>query len=172
MVEHPAELDDEQDFPSIWRLPVVQMLMRFEGCQCLRIQQGHYGAPSCKPTDLWIAHAEAAEQTLCSGRTTRVPLTTSIGKDESGCWKTGKLKEYPGALCRTLAALFDVSQPHVDQGENLPEWFADAVTKLIGHFDQTAERGPDFCIDARAAAKMPIRNSCMTEPQATRSRRN
>ena len=131
VIEHPAEPDDEQDFPSIWRLPVVQMLMRFEGCQRLRIQQGQYGAPSCKPTDLLIAHADAAEQTLCSGRITRVPMTTSIGKDESGCWKTSKLKEYPGALCRALAAVFDVSQPLADQRENLPEWFPDAITKLV-----------------------------------------
>ena len=143
IVEHPAEPQDRSDMPSIWRLDVIQLFLRFPFCQRLRVLQGCFGAPSVKPTDLLVAHAPQAEHLLRAGKVTEVPVGSSIGKNAQGVWNTSRLKQYPGALCKTLARIFLDAQ--AEEGEaDVPLWFEAAVQKLVAHFDTEAPMGPDY----------------------------
>lgn len=57
-----------------------------------RLLQGLFGVPSAKPTTLLV--------------TSRLPQGASIGKDESGKFKTSPLKAYPPGFCRAIAQAF------------------------------------------------------------------
>ena len=70
---------------------------------------------------------------------------SSIGVGDDDSFKTAILKEYPPALCAALAEIFDRSQPEIEEGQQIPEWFLQVTENLKGSFDEEAERGPDFC---------------------------
>ena len=55
VLEHPA-LPMNATSPLIWRLPVLQLLMRQQQILKTTIYQGFYGAKSPKPTDLLLVH--------------------------------------------------------------------------------------------------------------------
>ena len=145
ILEHPAEDLNNHNQVCIWRLPVVQTLLRFDQCRRIRVLQGYYGAKSPKPTELLCMNvAENAEQLLLSGRTTPLPKTISIGKGEHGEWLTTSLKEYPKDFCEVLAKVFLSSQHESTDPSALPQWFLDRCEALVGQFDQKASMGQDF----------------------------
>ena len=51
ILEHPAE-PEQSDAPSIWKLPIVQVLLGLPGMRRLSLSQGLLGADSRKPTEL------------------------------------------------------------------------------------------------------------------------
>ena len=144
VIEHPSEPHDIPDYASIWRLPMVRFLLRFRRCQLIHLLQGHYGGHSPKPTSFLVANCEGLEEALIQGRTTSLPKGGCIGRDESGGWKTNKLKEYPSDLCKVLARAFLSAQPLTENPGDLPDWFLRAIQSLRAGFDETAPRGPDF----------------------------
>lgn len=76
ILEHPACPDDEPTFASIWRLPIVDFLLRFEACVKIRVWQG-----SPKPTDLLIANGgPRVAEVFAQGRTTPMPKGGQIGR--------------------------------------------------------------------------------------------
>ena len=145
VIEHPSEPHDIQDYASIWRLPLVRFLLRFPRCQLLSLFQGHFGGLSPKPTSFLVANCEGLEAALIQGRTTPLPKGGCIGRDQSGEWKTNKLKEYPSDLCKVLAEAFLAAQPLGRDFDSLPDWFLTAIQSLRSGFDESAPRGPDFC---------------------------
>ena len=105
-VEHPAESPNPDD-ASIWRTPIMQLLLSLPECESITLAQGLWGAQSSKPTTLGVLNAPQLKQELHSGRiTSELPKGSSIGKDASGQWATARLKEYPPGLCLALARGF------------------------------------------------------------------
>ena len=145
ILEHPACPDDEPTFPSIWRLPVVDFLLRFETCTKLRIWQGLFGGISPKPTDLLIANGgPRVAELFVQGRTTPMPRGGQIGRNKDGSWKTSVLKQYPRGLCQTMAQVLFDAQSQADVLEPLPDWFCTAITNLVATYDHEARMGPDW----------------------------
>lgn len=105
-LEHPAE-PPELHMPSIFRLPIMKLLLKLPGTTSIRLFQGHFGSESAKPTDLVTVNLHGLDEVLQQHRIrSAVPTAQSIGKDESGGFRTSKLKEYPPAMCRALACSF------------------------------------------------------------------
>lgn len=159
IIEHPAEIDNDLDHASIWRLPIARFLLRFPCCRKVSIAQGHYRGISAKPTDLFLIHiTDEAERILLEGRVSQVPVFSSIGLNAQGQWNTSVLKEYPPPFCFVLSELFHQSQTEVGDLP-VPSWFRDYVENLRGHFDEQAEMGPDFCANGTGGNASLIHNS-------------
>ena len=69
VLEHPAEPEDV-DAASIWRLQILILLTHFPGIEVLHLMQGHFGAPTPKPTNLLCLNlpslAAALRPPMCS----------------------------------------------------------------------------------------------------------
>ena len=146
ILEHPADLGDGLNAPSIWRLSVVLFFLRFTCCEKVDLLQGHYGGLTPKPTSLLVAHGAAhSSHFLQTLRTTPLPRRAATGKNEDGTWKTAVLKQYPAGLCRALCSLVEAGQSHMSRdGGEIPAEFMDAVADLLQDFDFQAQMGPDF----------------------------
>ena len=108
ILEHPAEPDDE-GMPSVWKLPIVQVLLGLPGMQRICLSQGLLGADSMKPTELLALNLPTLPAAIIQWRVTPdVPKRANIGRDATGQFCTAQLKEYPPAFCGALAqATFD-----------------------------------------------------------------
>ena len=106
VLEHPKE-PDHAHMVSIWKLPSVHLILALPGTRLVTLSQGLHGAPSPKPTTLMVLGLHDLEKEICLGRvTTELPKGSSVGRDEQGRYKTAPLKEYPPAMCRSLAIAF------------------------------------------------------------------
>ena len=106
ILEHPRDSGDP-DAVSIWRLPVVQMILQIPNMRLIHVAQGLFGAPSPKPTTLLTLRLPQLESCLHQGMLTKqLPAGISVGKDASGQFHTAPLKEYPPGLCRSIAKAF------------------------------------------------------------------
>lgn len=122
----------------------MKLLQLYKRVSKVRVLQGFYGGKTVKPTDLLLVNvADNATKTLLSKRTTPLPLTTAIGKDTEGKWKTSELKVYPPDFCEAIATLCADSQPIPEVSTPAPV-FGDVLTALNASFDSTAEMGQDF----------------------------
>lgn len=104
-VEHPATPYNEE-YPSIWRLGLVRVLMRQPNALMRRItiEQWRFGAMSTKPTTLMFANAplpDALQQ--CQLKDVQRPKNQLIGRTTTGEFKTAEAKEYPCALNMSFA---------------------------------------------------------------------
>ena len=146
LLEHPAE-PDEADAPSIWRLPLMHLLLALEGFQRHRVAQGLYGAPSPKPTHFLTLNIPTFVGTMHRCRlTAHLPTGATIGKDSAGTFATAKLKEYPPGLCFGLAsALIEAMQAMSTQEalETLPTDFHNAC-KAMSSTEYGQHFGPDI----------------------------
>jgi len=145
VVEHPAESPNPEE-ASIWRTPIMQLLLALPECESFTLAQGLWGAQSSKPTTLGVLNAPQLKLELHKGRiTTEVPKGSSIGKDTSGNWATARLKEYPPGLCLALArgflkAIGDLPEDPAQQVSlRNREIFGPLVCTSYGH-----AYGPDF----------------------------
>ena len=103
VLEHPAT-PPEPEAASIWRTPIMQLLLQLPGFEMITLAQGLWGAQTAKPTTLAILNAPELRGELHAGMVTKdLPGGMSIGRDATGQWATAKLKEYPPGLCRALA---------------------------------------------------------------------
>ena len=103
LLEHPAE-PEEEGSPSIWKTPIIQLLLRLPNVQRIDFAQGLFGATSRKPTTILAANSPDLIQILRKWHVTPDnPTSVNIGKDQSGQFRTAHLKEYPPALCAALA---------------------------------------------------------------------
>eukprot|EP00435_Cladocopium_sp_Y103_P073809 s386_g45.t1 len=106
LVEHPRASDDD-DAVSIWKLPVVHLIMQFKDVRLIHLAQGLFGAPSPKPTSLLTLRLFGLEKCLHQGMLTKDLLyQASTGRDASGHFRTAPLKEYPPGFCRSIASSF------------------------------------------------------------------
>ena len=106
ILEHPAEPESEEA-ASIWRLQIVILLTHLPGVEVLRVLQGHFGAPSPKPTHLLSLNLPNLPEALSACAVCeQPPKRSAIGLQSDGQWATAKLKEYPPALCFAFAKCF------------------------------------------------------------------
>lgn len=146
ILEHPAEDLHDLSQPSIWKLAILRLLLRFSTCRKIRVLQGHYKASSAKPTELMLVNVcDNAEQMLLNARCSEVPKATSIGKNVEGAWQTAHLKEYPEAFCSVLGEIFVSSQPSSASDLPVPSWFTHVCDELTSEFNLDAEMGMDYC---------------------------
>ena len=102
VLEHPGEPADETK-PSIWRLPIIQILRQLPGFEFVDFAQGLLGAKSPKPTRFLTLNMDSLPTFLHTHRLCPdLPRTAAIGKTAEGQWATTSLKEYPPALNRAL----------------------------------------------------------------------
>ena len=116
VLEHPSE-PAQVDLASIWKLPLIRLLLTLPEVQLVPLAQGLLGAGSPKPTSLLSLRLPGLLHALHSHRVCKeLPRATTIGADESGSFKTAALKEYPPAMCRAFAYAFMESTPEVESG--------------------------------------------------------
>ena len=105
MLEHPAP-PPKPTSPSIWKLPIIEVLQQHPDVETCRFAQGLLGAPTPKPTQLLLLNMTNMILELHQWRVCQeLPRSTAIGLDENGSWKTSPLKEYPPAMCGAVAAV-------------------------------------------------------------------
>eukprot|EP00435_Cladocopium_sp_Y103_P047506 s1525_g14.t1 len=145
LLEHPAAPDDEEA-ATIWRTPIMRLLLSFPECQLLTLAQGLWGAPSPKPTSLLLINAPEMTSSLRRWQVTPdLPKGISIGVDKCGNWSTSKLKEYPPSMSGGLAEGFLKAireLPH-DSELAVPDDFQEICATM--HSSQFGEHyGPDY----------------------------
>ena len=131
MLEHPQEPSDPA-LATIWKLPIVRMLLSYPEFQRLSVMQGLYGAKSAKPTDLLLLRLPDAISTFHSWRmVANPPHGGSIGKDGEH-FRTTSLKEYPPAFCGAIANTFlkAFDSTEVRPSPEMPPDFLETANKL------------------------------------------
>jgi len=94
-LEHPRE-PEPAHMVSIWRLPIVQLLLLLPSMRLVTFTQGLLGAPSPKPTTMMVLGLSGLEDDLRAGRVSEdLPHGVAVGRDSSGQYRTAPLKEYP-----------------------------------------------------------------------------
>eukprot|EP00435_Cladocopium_sp_Y103_P063215 s993_g24.t2 len=144
LVEHPAE-PEAAEAPSIWRLPLVQVLLGLPGMRRLRLAQGLLGADSTKPTELLALNVPTLPKDLVHWRLVADnPRHVNIGRDSAGHFRTAQLKEYPPAFCGALAqATVSAIQRHPIENVQIAQDFLDRCAAMNqGIFGDHI--GPDF----------------------------
>ena len=153
VLEHPADPhlfeNCPVDAPTIWRCLPIDWLRQTGIFQFVMTQQGHFGAPSPKPTCLMVAglQSERVVEIELHNRRTRLPSKGTIGLEKGG-WATSKLKEYPEPFCDMISALF---ADWLVQSADLPwrgptvdlEWLRVFHVSLFHHVEHDGP-GPDF----------------------------
>ena len=145
ILEHPAEPDAE-DAAAIWKLQILILLTHLPGVEVLQIMQGHFGAPSPKPTQLLSLNlpglpAALHQCTVCD----QPPRRSAIGLQSDGQWATSKLKEYPPALCFAFAKCFFThlkSVPISTDSAQAETFLSKCQSLLVQHFSD--HFGKDF----------------------------
>eukprot|EP00435_Cladocopium_sp_Y103_P026280 s10_g6.t1 len=125
LMEHPADPDTEEA-ASVWRLPVIFLLQQLPGFELISVSQGLLGAPTPKPTSLLCLNLPGLASDLRQHFVSKdLPLRSSIGKLGDGTFATSRLKEYPPAMCMSIARTFDFvirAEPIVEQERQLNEF--------------------------------------------------
>ena len=95
VVEHPDEPQDE-DKPSIWKLPVLDLFRAIENFHEIRFGQGLLGAASPKPTRLLVLNLPGLRTTLRRHRSFKRPPKEFIDR-KAARWhvEDGVLKGVP-----------------------------------------------------------------------------
>eukprot|EP00438_Fugacium_kawagutii_P004158 Skav232893 [mRNA] locus=scaffold4134:99876:101456:- [translate_table: standard] len=126
VLEHPSCPDDDDGAASIWRLPLMQFLLKLPGFAISHVQQGRLGAPSAKPTTLLTLNVNDMDLFLQQWYISGPPYPeTSIGLGTDGQFKTQRLKEYPPAMCAGLssALVHALEERHIAAASSLPADF-------------------------------------------------
>eukprot|EP00435_Cladocopium_sp_Y103_P069097 s244_g32.t1 len=144
ILEHPAEPLDPLA-ASIWRLPLMQLILTLSGFSRVTLAQGLLGASSVKSTCLLTLNmaplpACIRKYAVC----TDLPKGKSIGLAEDGSFKTSILKEYPPAFCGSMAEAFYACFSQATPGrQSVPAEVMDTFTAMIS--SEMGERiGPDY----------------------------
>ena len=156
LIEHPLDpiefYSDERARlnGSIWSLAAMRWLEDTQLFARVAVNQGHYGAPSAKPTCLLVANVEPSILATLetSLRTSPLPEARSVGVGSDGEWMTKRLKEYPESFCGLIAQFFHAWLPKIaglssvdTQGEY--SWLHD-LHKQLDELPAAEEIGPDF----------------------------
>ena len=105
-VEHPKD-PEQAHMVSIWKLPILRMILTLPNLRLVHLAQGLFGAPSAKPTTLLVLGMPTLEQTLHAHiLTANLPSGVSVGRSKEGHFNTAPLKEYPPAMCKAIATAF------------------------------------------------------------------
>ena len=119
LVEHPAPPQEPWKV-SIFRTSIVVLLRSIPGIHLNIYCQGDWGASSTKPTGILSLNAPTLRSAMLRWRapTPHSQRVTSIGRAQSGEFRTKHLKEYPIAFASGLAqCVADTLQRKFRQGE-------------------------------------------------------
>ena len=117
LLEHPRD-PEHPDYVSIWRLPILRLLLNLPRMRLISLSKGLFGAPSPKPTTFLVLGMATLEMDLHRHRLSgHLPQGCSIGKDSSGNYRTAPLKEYPPSLCMAVATGLCTDITSMDCGE-------------------------------------------------------
>ena len=106
VLKHPKEPADEEK-PSIWRLPLVRVLLQMPGVALHSLSQGLWGAATPKPTNFMAVNLPHLQDVLQQHQIAlQLPSRSAVGLNADGMWNTAPLKEYPPAVNRGLAQAF------------------------------------------------------------------
>jgi hypothetical protein len=144
-LEHPAAPTSEESV-SIWRTPILALLLSLPGIELVSLAQGLWGAKSPKPTSFLLVNAPDMRQTLRKWQITReLPKGISIGRDQAGGWSTSVLKEYPPSLNGGLAEglIAAIGQCTSDPTLTVPTSFVDRCASMMCA-EYGMHIGPDF----------------------------
>eukprot|EP00438_Fugacium_kawagutii_P013583 Skav223044 [mRNA] locus=scaffold1069:209520:218032:+ [translate_table: standard] len=140
LCEHPADpnefssRDMEDAAATISRTPVMATLLRLQGVSFRVMQQGLFGSNSAKPTGLVAVNLPTLDQRLSEWRLTRTsPSDRSYGLDSNGSFRSAPVKEYPPAMCRSLALAFldSMASAVTTPAQNPPREFRDLCTGMV-----------------------------------------
>ena len=144
-MEHPAP-PKEPEAASVWKTPLLQLLIQLPGFELLQFAQGLWGAKSPKPTSLLVLNIPGTQNALRQWQvTSELPQASSIGLNSFGQWATTALKEYPPALNGGLALGFyeALCNMPLDHESHVPQDFRSKCASMLcttfGH-----HLGPDF----------------------------
>lgn len=154
LLEHPSTPAARKEGvpPSIWRLPIMQLLRRHPNIGMVHIKQGYFGSVSPKPTTLLLACDPKVRskmiKALLHGQTTTVlPPPLKMKKTDRG-FSTLPLKRYPPGLCRAIAAMLYEGLPAAPSLGCEP----DGISELAEHFhaaylttEENGQDGQDYC---------------------------
>lgn len=94
-LEHPA-LPSKQTSASIWRTPLMELLLSLHEFALLEFAQGLLGAATAKPTMILAPRLPSLSLQICKGRVVAdLPKGASLGLGNDGKFRTMILKEYP-----------------------------------------------------------------------------
>ena len=95
VLEHPAMLD-QQDAPSIWKLPVVRALVAHPCVEVVTFSQSHHGQCGPKPTTRMAVRAPTLKTHVRNSdlaiNVIKLQPRTLVGKAEEGTWRTAPAK--------------------------------------------------------------------------------
>eukprot|EP00435_Cladocopium_sp_Y103_P035191 s524_g9.t1 len=149
--EHPAPPQAEER-PTIWRIPLTQLLRQHPEVRLSVIGQWEWHAPAVKPTGLLSVRIPFLVPSMRSvgGLNTVKPKVVIVGKGPDGCFKTAGLKEYPTKLSEGLSkALSDQLQRDARTG------YLRECTALQDHLDLAdwLQQAAQACAAFSAATK-------------------
>ena len=153
LLEHPSAAQERRHGvpPSIWRLPILQLLRRHRNIGLVHLKQGFYGSVSPKPTTFLLACKPSIRdvlvRTLHQGRTTmELPPPLKMQKTARG-FSTMPLKRYPEGLCKAIAALLakgaETASPLGTQDDGI-SYLADHFHKAYTATRDDGEDGQDY----------------------------
>ena len=138
--------------PSIWRLPIIQLLRKHANVELTHVKQGYYGAIAPKPTTIMVVAPPPQRKDMIrclhSMKTTRtLPPPLRMQRTKTG-FSTMPLKRYPKGLCTALAHMI-----HLGASTSPPLTSnADDIYETAEHFRAAYERiqeggndGHDYC---------------------------
>lgn len=146
VLEHPAEPKDPES-ASIWKLPLMELLLQLPGFDKITFAQGLLGADSVKSTTLLVLNLPTLPAAIRKHAiSAEMPHGRSIGLDQQGHFKTSVLKEYPPALCSALAASFadflHANSSPTEGRHSLPEDVKERLAQMVCH-EYGSSIGPD-----------------------------
>ena len=149
LLEHPAEPTDCKGLASIWKLPIMQVLVLLPGVERLRFAQGLMGSKTPKPTELLSVNLPHMLPFLHKYRVRKeLPHGRAVGKDALGGWRTTALKEYAPAFCRAIASAIRSVFDHravTDESPVIPQHFLDLCQSMqVSHFGDFI--GKDYAV--------------------------
>ena len=126
----------------------MRLLLALPGFAYRECAQGLLGADSAKRTGLLVLNMPRLPifiraNALCAD----IPRAQTFGVDAEGNFRTAKLKEYPPAFCRALAAGFLQHLPPDTQEDlhSIPQSFSECCRKLHCT-DMGVALGPDYAV--------------------------
>ena len=146
ILEHPREPDDP-NAASIWRLPLIRMVLNLPGFRLVECAQGLLGATSAKGTGLMTLNLpELPIHIRDNAVRPELPRAATIGTDEAGRFKTAILKEYPPALCKAFAEGFFSQFPSLSPEKDLAPLPAEFLARCqqMTATDMGTNIGADF----------------------------
>ena len=146
ILEHPAAPTDIEKV-SIFRTPLLRLLLQLPGWTTRTILQHRYGAEAVKPTTFLLVGLEAHVSDLRAMEQELPKPAPCIGKDADGKYRTTKLKAYPARLCSGLARMVasGLNRPHGKVAEvdaATLEWLEEAWT--MSKWAKPGELRPDY----------------------------